>query len=406
MDNQQPPVPTIRQRPGPMGSWPKHTKLWLMGLVAVGFVLLTLFGSAKPTTPAGRQTPEATVPPTPPETVRGLQQRMDEQARRLQPPQPIAQAESEPVRTAETSTRRSESPEQQDEIRTERKRKDYQSLFASNVVDSARQQPPQPTMAQPGTAGLSSPPSTAEVAALLRAMQPSAPATISVQSEPSAVAPRPVSAPQPAPVPNWPLYPVAQGSVVDTVLVNRIEGSTAGPVNVMVTSAVYAPDHHTVLIPVGARFVGASTPVASYGQSRLAVTFQRLQLPSGASYRLESFPALSPLGESGLQDKTDNHMGAVIGASAAVGVISGLAQLVTGGFGRAASGGGTVIIAGGAAEGTSQATSMVMNRQLNRMPTVTITEGHEVKVYTTADLNLPAYHVRLPRSNAPQIAQQ
>jgi type IV secretion system protein VirB10 len=32
-----------------------------------------------------------------------------------------------------------------------------------------------------------------------------------------------------------------------------------------------------------------------------------------------------------------------------------------------------------------------MSRFLNRLPTVTIREGHRVKVYLTSDLQLPAY---------------
>jgi type IV secretion system protein VirB10 len=33
----------------------------------------------------------------------------------------------------------------------------------------------------------------------------------------------------------------------------------------------------------------------------------------------------------------------------------------------------------------------VMNRFLNRLPTITIREGHRVKLYLTSDLELPAY---------------
>jgi type IV secretion system protein VirB10 len=50
-----------------------------------------------------------------------------------------------------------------------------------------------------------------------------------------------------------------------------------------------------------------------------------------------------------------------------------------------------VIIAGGIGDATSQATLQVMNRFLNRLPTITIREGHRVKVYLTSDLELPAY---------------
>ena len=58
---------------------------------------------------------------------------------------------------------------------------------------------------------------------------------------------------------------------------------------------------------------------------------------------------------------------------------------------RAGDGDRTVIIAGSAGDATAQATAQVMNRFLNRLPTITIREGHRVKVYLTSDLDLPAY---------------
>ena len=36
-----------------------------------------------------------------------------------------------------------------------------------------------------------------------------------------------------------------------------------------------------------------------------------------------------------------------------------------------------------------------MNRFLNRLPTITIREGHRVKVYLTSDLQLPEYSAGL-----------
>ena len=39
-----------------------------------------------------------------------------------------------------------------------------------------------------------------------------------------------------------------------------------------------------------------------------------------------------------------------------------------------------------------------MSRFLNRLPTVTIREGHRVKVYVTSDLQLPAYPAAQPNS--------
>jgi type IV secretion system protein VirB10 len=44
-----------------------------------------------------------------------------------------------------------------------------------------------------------------------------------------------------------------------------------------------------------------------------------------------------------------------------------------------------------------------MNRFLNRLPTITIREGHRVKVYLTNDLELPPYGAS-DRSSRPLLA--
>ncbi len=97
------------------------------------------------------------------------------------------------------------------------------------------------------------------------------------------------------------------------------------------------------------------------------------------------------VGDAGLKDQVDNHYWSTFGAAAAIGLISGLAQAIgTSGL-AAGEGNRTVVIAGGGADAASQAAAQAMNRFLNRLPTITIREGHRVKVYLTSDLELPAY---------------
>jgi type IV secretion system protein VirB10 len=86
----------------------------------------------------------------------------------------------------------------------------------------------------------------------------------------------------------------------------------------------------------------------------------------------------------------NQHYLSTFGASAAVGLITGLSQFL-GNVGFGGDGDRTIVIAGGVGNATSQATAQVMNRFLNRLPTITIREGHRVKVYLTADVELPAY---------------
>ncbi len=114
-------------------------------------------------------------------------------------------------------------------------------------------------------------------------------------------------------------------------------------------------------------------------------------MPDGSTQRLDQFLGLNQIGDAGLRDKVNQHYWSTFGAAAAVGLISGLAQWIGTAGVAGGSGDRTVIIAGGAADGASQASLQVMSRFLNRLPTVTIREGHRVKVYLTSDLQLPAY---------------
>jgi type IV secretory pathway VirB10-like protein len=193
------------------------------------------------------------------------------------------------------------------------------------------------------------------------------------------------------------------GTVIDTVLINRVDGATAAPVNCLVTTPVYSDDGQVLLIPSGARMLGQTKPVQSLGESRLAVAFDRLLLPNGRAYELDHSIGLNAIGDAGLRDQVDQHYRSTFGASAAVGLLTGLAQALTSwGANRT---GGTVVIAGSAGEATAQATAQTMNRFLNRLPTVTIREGHRVKVYLTNDLELPTYESASSQHAAGAVAR-
>jgi type IV secretory pathway VirB10-like protein len=179
--------------------------------------------------------------------------------------------------------------------------------------------------------------------------------------------------------------------VIDAVLTNRLDGSVAAPVNCLVTNPIYSHSGQQVVIPAGARVLGETKPVQALGETRLAVAFHRVLMPDGSTFSLDQFLGLNQIGDAGLRDQVNQHYWSTFGAAAAVGLISGLAQFVgTAGLG-VGDGNRTVVIAGGAADSTSQASVQTMNRFLNRLPTITIREGHRVKVYLTSDLELPAY---------------
>ena len=187
-------------------------------------------------------------------------------------------------------------------------------------------------------------------------------------------------------------YLVYEGSVLDAVLMNRLDGDAIGPVKVLVSNPLYSHDHQHVIIPDGTVVLGEAKKIGAAGfgqQRRMAVVFHRLIMPDGYSVDLDQFRGLDQIGEEGLKDKVNNHYLQIFGTSIALGVVAGAAQITQGG--------GTITTSGsqafttGAAGSVSQSATTILDRFIQIPPTITIREGHRVKVYFTQDLLLPAY---------------
>lgn len=175
-----------------------------------------------------------------------------------------------------------------------------------------------------------------------------------------------------------------QGTLLDAVLLNRLDGQFTGPVNALVTVPAYSEDRQHVLVPAGSRLLGEAKAVEHRGQTRLAVTFHRLILPSGDALDLDLVRGLNQTGDAGLQDRVDHHYWQVFGAALAVGALGGLSQSV--GYGGEPS--AADAYARGTATTIGQSATHILDRFLNVLPTVTIREGHRLKVYLSRDLSL------------------
>ena len=180
-----------------------------------------------------------------------------------------------------------------------------------------------------------------------------------------------------------------EGSLLETTLINRLDGDFSGPVKVMVTNPVYSHDRQHVLLPEGSTILGEVKKVSGFGQRRLAVVFHRLLMPDGYSVDLDQFQGLNQIGETGLKDQVNNHYVQMFGASIALGVIAGAAESTSSNVGIYES--GADAYKRGVASSVSESGTHILDRFLNIAPTLTIREGHRVKVYITQDLLLPAY---------------
>lgn len=266
----------------------------------------------------------------------------------------------------------------QDLVREKERERLYNSRFASNLAFSA-------PLSRPQTPSASSLADREQLAALLESQHrqdDSGVSTLQQRGEKKSANVEVNSAiGQP--------YVVFEGTTMECTLMNRLDGEFAGPVKAMVANAVYSHDRQHVLIPEGSTILGEVKPVEGLGQRRLAVVFHRLLMPDGYSVDLDKFQGLDGEGATGLKDKVNNHYTQIFGTSIALGVIAGAAEGSIGTAGIYQN--GADAYRAGVASSVSQSSGRVLDRFLSMSPTLTIREGHRVKVYLRQDLLLPAY---------------
>ena len=181
---------------------------------------------------------------------------------------------------------------------------------------------------------------------------------------------------RPTDPPGW--ERIHEGSFLEGVLLTQLTGDFPGPVLAMVSVPFYSADRQRILIPRGTRVVGTARAVQDPDQSRLAVAFHRLLLPNGSWIDLE-FTGLNQAGEGALQDEVDRHYFSTFAAAGAVGVVSGLAL----------AGGSPFGLRAGVGQGLGQSATSVLDRFLNRLPTITIRAGHRLRIWFTSDVLVP-----------------
>ena len=397
--------------PKPPGLLPKNVQSWLLVSLAVLMVLIMwLTGGKKPPAPA-HVLPSGPAVQAPLEVNEAKIVEMQNRIQALQREQTVAQnalaqqtralaAGSTDIPSSAENSANGPAPERtEDSIQAERKKRAYLSLFASNVALTYRKAPENSALKETNAAPVQevSDANAAQLAALSKPLVPpvlpvasAAPAKDSAaEGERKEVTRIPVAGPPGAPAAaTGKTYVLFEGTTLETVLVNRLDGQMAGPVECLVSNDVYSHDRQHLLIPAGTKLLGESRKVESFGQSRLAVSFHRMVMPDGYSASLDHFQGLNQIGDAGLRDQVNNHYLRIFGASLAIGAIGAIAEAGTSG-GLTAS--GSDLMRQGFAQSTAQSSAQILDRFLNILPTVTIREGHRVKVYLSDDLALPDY---------------
>jgi type IV secretory pathway VirB10-like protein len=417
MTQPTPPAQVQEKAPKPQGLLPKNVQSWLLiGLAFLMVAIMWLTGGKKPPNP--RKTASAATPPPAPlevneAKINDLQNRIEQ----LQRDQLVAQSalaqqtrllsgDAQASQQAQEQAASGNAPDQrtEDPIEAERKRRAYVSLFASNVALTYRKTPSTPpTAPTPQSETAPSTPSLVPVG-------PDSPQVTQLlkQMQANQASPQPARANSPEPTRDGKeeartpaaasassanaaagkTYVLFEGTILETVLINRLDGGFAGPVECLLSTDVYSNDRQHLLVPAGSKLLGETKKVDALGQTRLAVVFHRLLMPDGYSVSLDQFKGLNQIGDTGLRDQVNNHYLRIFGVSLAIGALGAVAEGGTAGSLNASS---TDLMRQGFAQSTAQSSAQILDKFLNILPTVTIREGHRVKVYLAGDLALPDY---------------
>jgi len=112
-------------------------------------------------------------------------------------------------------------------------------------------------------------------------------------------------------------------------------------------------------------------------------------MPDGFSVALTSSKVSTRIGDIGLRDQVNNHYLRIFGVSLPSVFWEPSAEA---GTGSAITASGTDLMRQDLREAWPNRPRTILDKFLNILPTVTIREGHRVKVYLSGDLALPDYN--------------
>jgi len=188
-------------------------------------------------------------------------------------------------------------------------------------------------------------------------------------------------------------YEVKAGTIIAAALVTALNSDLPGEIVAQVTQPVY--DHVSgrfLLIPQGARLIGRYDSQVAFGQNRALIAWNRIVFPNGYSLNIGAMEGADESGASGLTDQVNHHWGTVA-AGVAVSSILAIGTAVATDAASNDSSGVTIINTGAATAATdaSRVGDRIVDKALDRQPTIQVRAGFPLRVLVSKDIILEPY---------------
>jgi type IV secretion system protein VirB10 len=184
---------------------------------------------------------------------------------------------------------------------------------------------------------------------------------------------------------------ITRGAMIDCGQQSKLVTDQAGMVVCYTTSDTYSTNGHVVLIDAGSKIVGSYQRGITQGQSRVFVSWQRIETPKGAIVDLDS-PGTDALGAAGEPGQVDTHFWARFGGAIMLSVIGDAGQALVNAAQSAGSGGNTTIGLGNTQNTTNEMATEALRNSINIPPTLYKNQGDRVSIFVARDLDFSSVY--------------
>lgn len=184
-------------------------------------------------------------------------------------------------------------------------------------------------------------------------------------------------------------FELKAGALIPAVLLTAVDTARPGPVIAAVVQNVFdsVSGRHLVL-PQGARLVGASGGDNVHGDARAYITWERLILPNGKSLLLDGAEGVDAQGAAGVRGRVDRRLIPLGVGTAFAGAVTAVGQAAR----DEERGGGLLGDAGDAAAiEAARVGGRLVERELEVRPSIRLAAGTPVGAMVTRDLVLEPY---------------
>ena len=184
------------------------------------------------------------------------------------------------------------------------------------------------------------------------------------------------------------------GTVIPAILITAINSDLPGLIVVLVSRHVRdTRSGKRILIPAGSKLIGEYNSHVAFGQRRVLVVWRRVQFPDASTLDLPAAPGVDAVGQSGLQDKVDNHYWKTFGGATLLSIIGVGAQQSQPDDRDVTTRGLTTAEALSAELGRTWSTTSqeVIERNMDVQPTLAVRAGFRFSVLVNQDIILAPY---------------